>query len=341
MAASPAYYTGAAGRSYLIKRLIQERPCVGHVWRARSDYYSSPISLVLRLSIRRCGEDDFVLEEIPGNIYSAFESGTRARIRESSHLRLPVDSIPNQRIFVYRFLTEDFLTLIKNEISLKGRKEILKASLQGLADLHACNVVHLDVKPDNVIVDCHGSGSDFVVEKALLMDLENVAYLPKGRCIKGMLPGNDNWRSPEGHLRGELSKPTDIFSLELWIKCIYAILGHVIFGPDDDMRQYTDQGALASMVRLQRQISYFGDKDGINGLLTHVGDDEISFQLLSNAYDGKDDEDHGYKHFSTWPEVEDDIFKDLVLSMMNLDPKRRISAKQALEHPWFKNVMLK
>jgi serine/threonine protein kinase len=57
-----------------------------------------------------------------------------------------------------------------------------------------------DVKPDNVMVDFHGSGSELVVEKAQLTDLENAAYLPKGRCIKGMLPGNDNWRSPEGHL---------------------------------------------------------------------------------------------------------------------------------------------
>jgi serine/threonine protein kinase len=107
------------------------------------------------------------------------------------------------------------------------------------------------------------------------------------------------------------------------------------------MRKYTDQGALTSMVRLQRQISYFGDRDGINGMLTHVGDDEISLQLLSNAYDGKDDDNHGYKHFSTWPEIKDDAFKDLVLSMMNLDPKRRVSAKQALEHPRFKSVVFK
>lgn len=69
-----------------------------------------------------------------------------------------------------------------------------------------------DVKPDNVMINFHGSDSEFVVEKAQLSDLENAAYLPKGRCIKGMLPGNDNWRSPEGHLRGELNKPTDIFS---------------------------------------------------------------------------------------------------------------------------------
>lgn len=106
------------------------------------------------------------------------------------------------------------------------------------------------------------------------------------------------------------------------------------------MRKYTDQGVLAPVVRLQRQISYFGDRDGINGLLTHVGDEELNLQVLSTLYNGKNDDDHGYKHFSTWPEVKEDSFKDLVLSMMSLDPKRRITAKQALEHPWFESVRL-
>jgi hypothetical protein len=27
-----------------------------------------------------------------------------------------------------------------------------------------------------------------------------------------MLAGNDNWRSPEGHFKGELSKPSDMYS---------------------------------------------------------------------------------------------------------------------------------
>ena len=205
------------------------------------------------------------------------------------------------------------------------------------------------------MVDFRRKGNEVVVEKVQLTDLENVAYLPKGRCIKGMLPGNDNWRSPEGHLRGELNKPTDIFSFgamvsfisarkhsyaDCGVKCIYAVLGRVIFGPDEDMLKHTQQGALASVVGLQRQVSYFGDRDGINGLLTHVGDDELSLQVLSDLYDSKDDDDHGYKHFSIWPEVEDDAFRDLVLSLMSLDPKKRITAKQALEHPWFTNTKL-
>lgn len=45
-----------------------------------------------------------------------------------------------------------------------------------------------------------------------IIDLKNAAFLPKGRCIKGMLAVNDNWRSPEMHFKGKLNKPTDMFS---------------------------------------------------------------------------------------------------------------------------------
>jgi serine/threonine protein kinase len=70
----------------------------------------------------------------------------------------------------------------------------------------------LDVKPDNILVDGHHDAPEFVVENVQLIDLENAAHLPDGRCIKGMLAGNANWRSPEAHLKGELNKPADIFS---------------------------------------------------------------------------------------------------------------------------------
>lgn len=62
------------------------------------------------------------------------------------------------------------------------------------------------------MVNWRQSGQDFKIEKVQVTDLENAAHLPKGRCIKGMLPGNENWRSPEGHCKGELNKPSDIFS---------------------------------------------------------------------------------------------------------------------------------
>lgn len=42
-----------------------------------------------------------------------------------------------------------------------------------------------------------------------------------------------------------------------------------------------------------------------------------------------------YKPFSTWPEAKDEDFQDLIKGLMSLDPKRRLTAAEALGHPWF------
>ncbi|EAW20707.1 putative calcium/calmodulin dependent protein kinase [Aspergillus fischeri NRRL 181] len=185
------------------------------------------------------------------------------------------------------------------------------------------------------MVECQHSGENTTVERVQIIDLENAAYLPKGRCIKGMLAGNDNWRSPEAHFKGELNKPTDIFSFG--VVCIYAMLGRVIFGPDEDFRKHQTQGALPAFIRLQRQVSYFGDSEGINGLLKHIGDDEISCQVLRMLWDERSEEHIPYKPFSEWPEVVDPTFKDLIQRLTNLDPTKRFTACQALEHAWFRD----
>lgn len=57
-----------------------------------------------------------------------------------------------------------------------------------------------------------------VVKQVVLIDLENAAHLPSGKCVKGMMAGNDNWRSPEAHLKGELGKPSDMFSFGLVVR---------------------------------------------------------------------------------------------------------------------------
>jgi hypothetical protein len=51
-----------------------------------------------------------------------------------------------------------------------------------------------------------------ILDKVQLSDLDNAAYLPNGRYIKGMIAGNENWRSPEAFFKSKLSNPADMFS---------------------------------------------------------------------------------------------------------------------------------
>lgn len=92
------------------------------------------------------------------------------------------------------------------------------------------------------------------------------------------------------------------------------------------------------MIRLQRQVSYFGDQEGLDGLKTHLGDDEISLTVLTMLWEDRHEPYIPYKPFVEWPDVKDAVFKNLILGLMNLDPAKRITAQQALEHPWFKGV---
>jgi serine/threonine protein kinase len=112
------------------------------------------------------------------------------------------------------------------------------------------------------------------------------------------------------------------------------VLGRVIFGPDDDFQKHQAQGALPALIRLQRQVSYFGDLEGLDGLMKHVGDDEINCQVLQMLWKERTEDYIPYQPFSDWPDVSDEAFKDLIRGMMNLNPTKRVTARQALEHPW-------
>lgn len=114
------------------------------------------------------------------------------------------------------------------------------------------------------------------------------------------------------------------------------MLGRIIFGPDADSQQHEAAGALPEMVRLQRQISYFANRESFNGLITHVGDNELSCQVLGMLWDDRGADYHSYRPFSGWKDVKDDSFREVVTEMMQLDPARRISAQQALDHAWFR-----
>jgi hypothetical protein len=86
---------------------------------------------------------------------------------------------------------------------------------------------------------------------------------------------------------------------------------------------------------LRRQISFFGEEEGFKGLLQWIGEKNPFFErlrALARSFDALNPR----KPFGKWYFV-DAQFRDLVYRMTNLDPARRITALNALQHPWFTN----
>jgi hypothetical protein len=84
------------------------------------------------------------------NILSAFNEDIRPRLPQTARIRVPLDEIPGQRVFVYEHLKDDFLGMVKDQIAVRARKEVLKAALQGTAELHDRDIVHLGKPNDQV-----------------------------------------------------------------------------------------------------------------------------------------------------------------------------------------------
>lgn len=116
------------------------------------------------------------------------------------------------------------------------------------------------------------------------------------------------------------------------MQCIYAVLQRVIFAVAEEELA---NGEEPLSVVLERQISYFADEDGLNGLLKHLGDSPWC-EVLKVIRDGFN-KANPRKPFSLWRNVDAD-FKDLIGGLTNFDPVKRLTAHEALAHRWFGDV---
>ncbi|KJY00323.1 calcium/calmodulin dependent protein kinase [Zymoseptoria brevis] len=236
-------------------------------------------------------------------------------------------------MFVFRHLNENLLGFAQRDLSLKLIKRILECALQGLAALHEQDLVHNDIKANNIMIQTKECSRDADVEQVQLVDLEDTVHLPPGRAIMGIEVGNWMWRSPEAHAQGPVEKPSDMFSFGL--VCIYAMTQRVVLAVDESELL---EGEEKLAIVLERQLSYFADESGYKAFLQYIGAEspwhEI-FRVINSGF-GKD---QPRKPFALWKgKGLDDDFKAFIGGLTDFDPARRMSAQQALAHRWLENV---
>lgn len=83
------------------------------------------------------------MKDIPPGIFEHPNEYIRPNLRDCPFIRVPIDIIPDHRIYVFNYLKEDFLSLVKKQIPLHVTKKILKDSLRGLAEMHSLDIAYL------------------------------------------------------------------------------------------------------------------------------------------------------------------------------------------------------
>jgi serine/threonine protein kinase len=71
--------------------------------------------------------------------------------------------------------------------------------------------------------------------------------------------------------------------------------------------------------------------------MKHVGDEEANCEVLRMLWEARAANYIPYVPFSGWTDV-DSTFKDLIRGLNSLDPSQRLTARQALNHPWFEGI---
>jgi serine/threonine protein kinase len=138
-------------------------------------------------------------------------------LRSSPYIRVSEDSDPEESLFVYNYLPHHLLNFVQKHVSLPITKRILRDALRGIQTLHEKGIVHTDIKPNNTLIESNESdqNGDVVIKQVKIADIEDAAYVPKGRVISGRQFGNWMWRSPEAHASANVHTPSDIFSFGL------------------------------------------------------------------------------------------------------------------------------
>lgn len=121
-----------------------------------------------------------------------------------------------------------FSDLARNPSLRETRKDILRRALLGLADIHKRDVVHNDIKPNNILADYEeGDNNNITANAVQISDLDDAVIVPPGKYLRGPLCGNQMWRSPESWARSAQNQATDLFSFG--IVMIYVMLNEMVF----------------------------------------------------------------------------------------------------------------
>lgn len=191
-------------------------------------------------------------------------------------------------------------------------KKIVLGVLKGLAEMHTNGFLHRDIKPENILVDPDNQPKiiDFGFCRGFEISVEPLTNYVATRW----------YRSPELLLSSVYGAEVDMWALG----CVIGemIDGQPLFPGDDFLDQlyniYKTLGPLPESYR--EKVHKNEDLSGVN------------FDIYFQSFNDFDPDSLNTRYFN---KVKDGNLIDLLKKMLDLNGETRISAEEALAHPFF------
>jgi dual specificity tyrosine-phosphorylation-regulated kinase 2/3/4 len=203
--------------------------------------------------------------------------------------------------------------------SSKGRRiggsqlrEIARCILTSLAFMHRNSVLHADMKPENVLLVPNSSDDARVIDfgSSCLVGYERFEYIQ-----------SRFYRAPEVILGMSYGPPIDIWSFG----CMLAemTIGHPLFAGNDEMEQ----------MQLLMEVLGVPPRDMIDGCKRK----KTFFRPDGRPLRSKTHQRRkaGGRSLKDVTRLTDDLLLDLIGKCLEWDQNKRITAADALGHPWF------
>jgi len=220
-------------------------------------------------------------------------------------------------ILVFEWMEHDLAALIwslRNPLPLKTVKCYMRQILEGLYDIHSCQLMHRDIKAANMLLN--NKGQLFIADFGLITS-----------TTKGVFSNNviTRWFKPPEILMGSTNYGPEV---DMWgVGCVLVemLTGKPLFPGHDDHHQLELILSMCGTEAVHKAKSNPPDTPRNLACLPHF---EKVVKENSKSTPSKIRE--AFRHFSNHPEV-----LDLLQRLLCVTPHDRITAHDALDHDFF------
>ncbi|WWD16710.1 hypothetical protein CI109_101141 [Kwoniella shandongensis] len=235
--------------------------------------------------------------------------------------KVPGDRSNRGEVFmVFPYMDHDLCGLLSNKdfkLSHSMAKLFMKQILEGMAYIHANNFIHRDIKTANILVDKHGQIkiADFGLARTWTHD----SAMP-------------------AHMANEYTNMV----VTRWYRAPELLLGDTHYGPAVDM--WSLGCVLGEMYLHQPILAGESDRDQLFQIFSKCGPlNEDTFPGWDKLPGFPESPGHPWNKTSQDMPILEYAHKwhmdrggaDLLVKLLRLDPKKRLTAHEALDHPWF------